>query len=64
MGARVHDNIAERATTAVAGVGLTFPSWWYHFEATSNFFALLIPILSAVWLIVQIVRVIVKEERK
>ncbi len=56
MGARVHDSVAERVTTAVAGVGVTMPAWWHYIETTSNLFAMMVPILSAIWLVVQIVR--------
>lgn len=46
---------ADRATDAVAVAGATSPIWLPALSNISQVAALLLPILGAVWLIVQIV---------
>lgn len=43
----------RRATDGVAAVGLTMPAWWHDVSMAS---ALIVPVLSALWLTVQIAR--------
>lgn len=43
-----------KATTGVSTFGITLPAWWPTLEATSNTAVLLVPILSALWLGLQI----------
>ncbi|GGX63383.1 hypothetical protein GCM10007385_35650 [Tateyamaria omphalii] len=45
-------------TTAVAAGALTSPIWLPSLNMVSAFFATVLPILGAIWLIVQIVRAI------
>lgn len=45
-----------KVTNGVAVGGLTLPAWLPALDAASNVAALLVPILSAVWLAVQIWR--------
>lgn len=49
-----------KTTNGVAVAGVTMPAWWPSLEATSSVAAQFVPILSAAWLIVQIVRIISK----
>jgi lysozyme len=44
-----------KTTTGVSAVGVTLPAWWPTLEGASNVAVLLVPILSALWLLVQIV---------
>ncbi|MBU2936974.1 MULTISPECIES: lysozyme [Pacificibacter] len=44
-----------KTTTGISAVGVTLPAWWPTLEGASNVAVLLVPILSALWLLVQIV---------
>lgn len=48
------DMILERVTGAVAGAGITLPVWERHLIHAGDIAAALVPILSALWLAVQI----------
>lgn len=45
-----------KATNGVAAAGVTLPVWLPTLEAASQVAAALVPILSALWLVVQITR--------
>lgn len=49
-----------KTTNGVAVAGITLPTWWPSLEATSNVAAQMVPILSALWLFVQIARMVSK----
>jgi hypothetical protein len=57
-----HEGTIVKSTNIIAGFGLTLPTWWPSLEATSNTAAALVPILSAIWLFLQILRFIRKKE--
>lgn len=44
-----------KATTVVAAGGVTMPAWWPTLPEASNWAAQMVPVLSAVWLLIQIV---------
>ncbi len=52
------EDIAGKATTVVAGGGIAMPVWMPVLERVSQIAAALVPILSALWLAVQIWRFI------
>jgi flagellar biogenesis protein FliO len=54
----------DDATTAAAGAALTSPLWLPVLQDVSSLSALLLPILGAVWLIVQIVVRIHERDKK
>jgi flagellar biogenesis protein FliO len=55
----------DNATSAAAGAALTSPLWLPVLEDMSSLSALLLPILGAIWLIVQIiVKMIERKERR
>ena len=45
-----------KITNCVAGAGLCLPAWWPKLATISEGAAVLVPILSAVWLATQIVK--------
>lgn len=45
-----------KATNGVAIGGLTLPAWWPSLMQISEMAALLVPIASLIWLVVQIYR--------
>lgn len=45
-----------KTTNGVAAVGLTFPAWENHLQHAGAVAASMVPILSALWLAVQIAR--------
>lgn len=47
-----------KVTNGVAGLGITLPAWWPTLAELSAFAAAVVPILSAIWLIIQIGRVV------
>lgn len=49
-----------KTTNGIAAAGISLPAWWPSLEATSSVAAQYVPILSAVWLFVQIVRQLAK----
>lgn len=51
-----HEAVMIKATNGVAVAGVTLPAWLPTLEAASRVAGHLVPILSAVWLAVQIVR--------
>lgn len=55
-----HEGMMIKTTNGVAVMGLTLPGWWPSLEATSTVAAQMVPILSAVWLMVQIARFVSK----
>lgn len=52
----MNEGMVTKATNMVAVGGVTMPAWYSHLQAASSIAATLVPILSAVWLVVQIVR--------
>jgi GH24 family phage-related lysozyme (muramidase) len=44
-----------KTTTGVSAVGVTLPAWWSALEGASNVAVLMVPILSALWLLVQLI---------
>jgi hypothetical protein len=55
----------DNATTAAAGAALSSPFWLPVLEDLSSASALLLPVLGAIWLIVQImVKMIDRNDRK
>ncbi|MGO4854937.1 hypothetical protein [Phaeovulum sp. W22_SRMD_FR3] len=49
-----HEGTIVKSTNIIAGFGLTFPAWWPSLEVINSAAALLVSILSAVWLLLQI----------
>lgn len=45
-----------KATTGIAGAGVILPAWWPSLAESSNVAAQLVPIVSLVWLVLQIIR--------
>ncbi len=54
------DGPAAKATTIGASIGVTVPTWWPSLDQTSDFAVKMVPILSALWLLLQIVRFVAK----
>lgn len=52
------EGLTVKITNGVAGFGLTLPAWWPTLAEASEFAAAIVPILSALWLILQIGRFI------
>jgi hypothetical protein len=48
--------LLTKATNALALGGVSLPAWWPGLQETSEVSVLLVPIVSLVWLVVQIVR--------
>lgn len=48
--------VIVKGTNAVALFGITLPAWWPSLLDASETAAALVPILSALWLIIQIYR--------
>lgn len=55
---------AETATTAAAGAAIASPFWLPNVHTVSEAAAEILPILGAIWLIVQIVTKIIEVRRK
>lgn len=51
-----NEALTVKITNGVAASGLVLPVWWPTLNEISAFAATLVPILSAIWLVVQIVR--------
>lgn len=51
--------LVNRATSGLAVAWLAFPGWIDALAQASHIAGLLVPILSALWLFVQIVRVLI-----
>lgn len=49
------ERVTDRATSSLAVGGVTLPAWWPSLDQASSVAVQLVPILSALWLIVQIV---------
>jgi hypothetical protein len=47
--------VSEKATNYVAGVGVTLPAWEHSLDQLGTVATAMVPILSALWLIVQMV---------
>lgn len=61
----MNGGITVKATNGVAVAGITLPGWLPTLSEVSEFAALTVPILSAIWLMVQIIRFLrVKEDEK
>ncbi len=58
------DLVVNRATSGLAALWLAFPGWNEALTQASHVAGLLVPILSAAWLAVQIVRVILGKGRE
>lgn len=56
--------LLAKTTTGLAGLGLTMPAWWPTLEQTSNWAAQLVPILSAIWIALQIIFFIRRRRRE
>lgn len=54
----------KRTTDGVAGLGITMPAWLPQLETASAVAAALVPILSALWLALQIGRFVLGWWRK
>ncbi len=52
-----------KTTTVVAGVGLTMPAWWPSLFETSSWAAQIVPIVSLIWLVLQIGRFVARSAR-
>lgn len=50
------EGMTVKVTNGVAGLGLTLPAWWPTLAELSAFAAAIVPILSAIWLALQIGR--------
>lgn len=51
-----HEAFIVKSTNIVALAGVSLPAWWPALQATSEVAGALVPILSAAWLVIQIVR--------
>lgn len=49
------ERVTDRATTGLAVGGVSLPAWWPSLDQVSSVAVELVPILSALWLVVQIV---------
>ena len=58
------DLVVNRATSGLAALWLAFPGWNEALSQASHIAGLLVPLLSAAWLAVQIVRVLMGNGRK
>lgn len=56
-------HLMDRATTTLAAGGVTMPAWLPDLDRASAVAAQLVPILSAAWLVLQIVRFFVRWRR-
>jgi hypothetical protein len=56
-------NFMDRTTTGVATVGVTYPAWETQLHHFGEVAAIMVPILSALWLAVQIVAFIIRQIR-
>jgi hypothetical protein len=54
----------DNATTAAAGAALSSPLWLPVLEDVSSVSALLLPVLGAIWLIVQIIVKMIERDKK
>lgn len=54
----------DRATSGVAAAGVTMPAWLPELDRASVVAAQLVPILSAAWLALQIVRFLARWGRR
>lgn len=50
----MHNSISDRATDAIAAGAVSSPFWLPSLQHASEAAALVVPILGAIWLIVQI----------
>ena len=55
-----HEGLMVKATNGVAVAGVTLPAWHPALAHASDIAAQLVPILSAIWLLAQIIRLIAK----
>ncbi|HBD90231.1 MAG: hypothetical protein A2092_15785 [Rhodobacteraceae bacterium GWE1_64_9] len=55
--------ILTKATTGVATGGITMPVWWPTLSDTSNWAAQMVPIVSLIWIVLQIVFVVRRRMR-
>ena len=58
------DGPVAKSTTVAAGFGVTMPAWLPTLDEASTFAAEMVPILSAFWLAIQIIRFAVKWYRE
>lgn len=56
--------ILDRATTGVAVGGVTLPAWWPSLQQVSEIAGQLVPVLSALWLGLQIVSFCLRRLRR
>jgi hypothetical protein len=56
--------MAETATTATAGAAVLSPLWLPNLHSLSALAAEILPILGAIWLIVQIITKVIETRRK
>lgn len=59
-----HEGMTVKVTNGVAGFGITLPAWWPTLAEASQFAAAIVPILSALWLLIQIARVAISFAKK
>lgn len=55
--------ILAKATTGVATGGITMPVWWPSLSETSNWAAQMVPIVSLIWIALQILIVVRRRMR-
>ncbi len=55
-----YDRVIVPTTNGVALFGITLPAWLPSLDAVSTFAGQMVPILSAIWLIVQIWRFVAR----
>lgn len=56
----INEGIVVKATNGVAVAGIGMPAWYPALSNASEIAATLVPILSAIWLLAQIIRLIAK----
>ncbi|WRH62027.1 MAG: hypothetical protein RSE12_16895 [Fuscovulum sp.] len=59
----MNGSIAVKTTNGVAVAGITMPSWMPTLSEASVFAADVVPILSAIWLLIQIIRFLRKGDK-
>jgi hypothetical protein len=47
--------VLDRITNIVAGGGISYPFWEYHLQHIGTIAQALVPVLSSIWLAVQII---------
>ena len=60
----MNDSIADRVTHGIAAAGLTSPIWLEWLDQVSKIAALLLPIVSLIWLILKVAEWLRTKDKK